>query len=224
MALRNVIFDLDGTLVDSLPGIEYAVDCALRERSYPARSSELRPLVGPPIRRTLQMISGETVSDALDALESAFRAAYDTEGWRRTVLQAEASETLGWLAATGCSLFIVTNKPRQATRRIVEHCGIFDFFSAVLSPDSGVPSYRSKVEMIRRLMVADNVSATNSLFVGDTREDMEAAAAVGMPSVILTSGYGGFCSTPGQSGCQSVNALGELRFLLQPSTEEVRQL
>jgi phosphoglycolate phosphatase len=217
MPLKNVIFDLDGTLVDSLPGIEYSVDCALRDRSYPARTCEVRPLIGPPIRHTLQMISGEIIPEALDGLESAFRSAYDTEGWKKTVLQTEAKETLNWLASSGRRLYIVTNKPQQATRRIVEHFGLFDFFSTVLSPDCNVPRYRSKVEMIRRLMLADSVSATNSLFVGDTREDMDAAAAVGMPSVILTTGYGGICSKPSQAGFQAIQTLGELKSLMQVS-------
>ena len=220
--LQNVIFDLDGTLVDSLPGIEYAIDCALRERNYPLRSRDVRALIGPPIRYTLQTISEETAPEALDGLESAFRRAYDTDGWKRTVLQPEASETLGWLVANGRSLFIVTNKPQPATRRIIEHFGLIDFFSTILSPDSKVPKYRSKAEMIRHLMLSGSVNADDSLFVGDTREDFEAATAVGIPSVILTTGYGGFSSVPSESGCHTLQALGELRYLLQPSYGGVR--
>jgi|SRR5581483_3968062 len=217
MRLKNVIFDMDGTLVDSLPGIEYAVDCALSTRNYPPRACELKPLIGPPIRTTLRLISGESVPEALDGLEGAFRKAYDAEGWKRTALQEKARETLGWLVATERSLFVVTNKPQHATRRIMEHLGLFDLFSTVLSPDCRFPQYHSKAEMVRDLMTTGRIDSTNSLFVGDTREDFEAAAVVGMPSVILTSGYGGICTPPHCDSCYTVWGLSDLKSLLQSS-------
>jgi len=209
MPLKNVIFDLDGTLVDSLPGIEYAVDFALRDGNYPARTCELRPLIGPPIRTILATVSGETDAAALDALEAAFRVTYDSEGWTKTVLQPEAQETLRWIAGSGGSIFVVTNKPRRPAASIIERLELR--FSEMISPDSANPPYRSKAEMIQRLMRADNVRPGNSLVVGDTHEDLEAAREVGMAAVIVTTGYGRF---EGGERCRRIQALGELKSVI----------
>jgi phosphoglycolate phosphatase len=213
MALKNIIFDLDGTLVDSLPGIEYAVDCALRARNYPVRSCELRPLIGPPIRNILRQVSGETSPEALDRLEAAFRHYYDSEGWSKSVLQTEAQETLNWIARTGGRIYVVTNKPHGPAQRIAERLGLPILVSEMVSPDCASPPYRSKAEMIQQLMQKDEVYAWNSLIVGDTREDVEAAYEVGMAAVIVMNGYGRIREIVG-TVCRKIQALGELRSVI----------
>jgi phosphoglycolate phosphatase len=213
MPLRNVIFDLDGTLVDSLPGIEYSVDCALRDQSYPARTYELRPLIGPPIRNILQTVSGEADPGALDALEAAFRVTYDSEGWTKTLLQPGAKETLSWIASSGARNYVVTNKPRHPATRIAEHLGLPALLSEMVSPDCAAPPYRSKAAMIQSLMQGDDVHAGNSLVVGDTQEDLSAAREVGMAAVIVTTGYGYFSDT-GAGHCRKIQNLGELKSVI----------
>src|ERR1043166_4564408 len=141
MFIKNVIFDLDGTLVDSRPGIEHSVDYALIQHGYSARASGLHTHIGPPIRTILQRISGETEPKALDGLEAAFRFSYDGEGWRQTVLREDAEETLSWLDNAGYRLYLVTNKPWRATQKITEHFGLTTLLAKMISPDSGVPPY-----------------------------------------------------------------------------------
>lgn len=214
MPLNNVIFDLDGTLVDSLTGIEHSVDCALHQRSYPSRTCELRPLIGPPIRNILRTVSGETDREALDALEAAFRVAYDSAGWTKTVLQPGAKETLGWIAGAGASIYVVTNKPRRPAICIAEKLGLQDLVSEMVSPDCASPPHRSKAEMIQHLMEGNDVRASNSLVVGDTQEDLEAAREVGMAAVIVATGYGRFNEATDAEPLRKIQTLCELKSVI----------
>ena len=217
MTLRNVIFDLDGTLVDSLPGIEHSVDFALCRLRYPLRTRELRPMIGPPIRGILQAICSETDHEALDALEAAFRESYDSEGWTRTALQPGAKETLEWFASIDARVYVVTNKPRRPAACVVEMLGLRSLISEVLSPDSANPPYRSKAEMIRRLMESGDVRPGNSLVVGDTHEDLDAARSAGMDAVIVANGYGRFGEAARAEPHRRIQSLCELQSVIAES-------
>jgi phosphoglycolate phosphatase len=162
----------------------------------------------------MQTVSGETDPVALDALEAAFRVSYDSDGWTKTVLQPEAKETLGWIARAGARIYVVTNKPRRPTACITEKLGLPRLVSEMVSPDSASPPYRSKAEMIQRLMQGDNVHVWNSLLVGDTREDLDAAREVGMAAVLVTTGYGHFAEDAGAGPCRKIQGLGELKSVI----------
>jgi len=212
MDLANIIFDLDGTLVDSLAGIEYSIDSALKERGYAQRTSDLRPLIGPPIRRILSQVSGEENPQELDCLEAVFRSSYDAEGWKKTVLMRGAEQAIREAACCGRRMFLFTNKPQGATSQIVGWLGIANYFSRVICRDSGVPPYSSKADMLRLLISRDGVAAATSIVVGDTMEDFKAASEVGMAAAILTTGYGNFtdAALPTLNLFSSLNELGSV--------------
>jgi phosphoglycolate phosphatase len=210
MDLASIIFDLDGTLVDSLEGIEYSVDRALEAKGYPARTGGLRPLIGPPIRHILSEISNEKGAQALDKLEAAFRGSYDTEGWKKTVLMNGAGKALNETASARLRMFLVTNKPYSATTRIVDFLGIANFFERIVCRDSATPHYSSKAEMLRSLITQDGVLPENSIVVGDTREDFESAAKVGMAAAILASDYAVWTQAPPHRPPHLLRTLDEL--------------
>jgi|SRR5208283_2653943 len=189
-SLHDAIFDLDGTLVDSSPGIAWSVEQALAECGLPPLSVDLKPLIGPPIRSILATVAGLADAIALDRLERAFRISYDAEGWRKSACYCGAPEMLGRLRSGGIGLWVVTNKPLRATRRILRELRIDTFFDDIVCPDSRTPPYDSKAEALVDLLRRHGLSRTECLLAGDTLEDCHAAVAAGVACALVPHGYG----------------------------------
>lgn len=189
--IQNGIFDLDGTLVNSLPGIRLSIEVALAEFGLQPRARELRPLIGPPIRYILSSVAGVTEEYSLDRLERAFRSSYDERGWLRSACFSGARQLLRDLQAAGTRLFVLTNKTTLPTRNILRHLKLEAFFEEVVCRDSRAPSYTSKSEALADLVERRDLSPETCLLVGDTEEDRAAAIAAGMQSTIVRHGYGG---------------------------------
>jgi phosphoglycolate phosphatase len=187
---RCVLFDLDGTLLDSLPGIEYSVREAFASCQLPPPRVSLRSLIGPPIRTILSRVGNVTDAGMLAALEQAFRSSYDTAGWRMAACYPGAKQVLRLMREREHRLFVVSNKPRQIALQILEAEEIVNLFEVVMTRDSRLPHYSGKVEMIGNLVSERLLSPENCLLTGDTMEDAEAAATAGIRFAFMTHGYG----------------------------------
>ena len=185
MALRAAFFDLDGTLVDSLAGIEFAVDHAVAVVGLPVRSRDLRPLIGPPIRQIFQKLLPDCDEQQITQLEAAFRTCYDSAGWRKTVLHENAALVLEELQRAGVQVFLVTNKPALSTHRILEALNIRHLFQAVLCRDTRTPGFQSKAEMLEYLAGTYNLPREECLYIGDTYEDYLAGAQSCIPAAVV---------------------------------------
>jgi phosphoglycolate phosphatase len=186
--IRNFIFDLDGTLVDSLPGIASALSAAFPGCTEPIEN--MRLYIGPPVRSILDTLAGPCSESDLDRMESNFRSSYDSAGWRKTVAFPGIREVLEQLTTAGKRLFVVTNKPLKPALGILQMLELRDFFEDVITPDSATPRFGSKAEMLQSLVAQWNLDATESVFIGDTMDDYRAAQSAGMESVFLAHGYG----------------------------------
>jgi len=184
-----VLFDLDGTIVDSLPGIEFSVREAFSTCKLPVPPRNLRGFVGPPIRKILSRAGNILEETQLDALEGAFRASYDTEGWRKALCYPNADQVLRTLRDRGHRLFVVSNKPWRIAHRILENQQVLDCFEAIVTPDSRSPHYQTKQEMVATVLT-ESVRGEDSVMVGDTSEDAKAAASAGIPFIFMRHGYG----------------------------------
>jgi len=184
------IFDLDGTLADSLPGIEFSVHAAIEqvcpERGFPS----LRNFVGPPIGIMLQRALGITDKSLLDALVAAFRRSYDEIGWMQTQLYDGAESVLETLAAHPARLFVLTNKPAPATERILRHLDLWRLFERVVAPKVTANSRHNKVDAARALQISAKLSSDATLLIGDSRDDALAAAACKFSFAAVQFGYG----------------------------------
>lgn len=192
---KNLLFDLDGTLLDSLPGIRHSAQKAFEACGVEMRDVDLRSLIGPPIRTILSRMaladgSGGPSDEHLDRLEAAFRASYDVEGWKMTPHYPGAAKLLRELRADGKALFVVSNKPRHISVKILEAGGTMGLFAEIVTRDSRVPPYKEKAEMIRSLVARHGLQLQDSMMIGDTMEDAESASEIGMKFCLMTHGYG----------------------------------
>jgi phosphoglycolate phosphatase len=190
-----LLFDLDGTLLDSLPGIAFSVREACRTVGLPEPKTNLRSLLGPPIRTILSRAVATDDPALMDQLEQAFRTCYDTEGWRKTSCFDGVQDALVMMKAGRHRLFVVSNKPRHISLQILGREGLLPLFERIYTRDSSTPA-RTKQEMLHEFLSEYGVSASDCLMVGDTMEDATAAAAVGIGFVYMTHGYGELAQTP----------------------------
>jgi phosphoglycolate phosphatase len=195
-----ILFDLDGTLIDSVPGIAAALAEAFTAAGRTMPAADIRRVIGPPIRRIALGVDPTLTGAELDLIEPAYRALYDGSAWRETILFPTVADTLKTLHSRGHRLFVVTNKPRIPTMQILSHLGLLELFEEILTRDSATPHYPSKAAMLadlvaRRVKPASLPASASSdrtwtLMVGDTAEDLEAAEANHLPFAFATYGYG----------------------------------
>ncbi len=223
--IRNMIFDLDGTLIDSRLGIEHSIRAALcvvfPGQSYPGP----RLHIGSPIRRIFSEILDDPTSLLLDQLVRQFRTSYDSIGWKQSRAYPRAATVLSCLTQNGIGCFVATNKPRQATLCILDHLNLHEFFREVVSPDSRNPPFSSKGDVVAHIMCKYRLNADETMYVGDSQEDRSAADANGLPFCAVTYGYGDPLSEPDGRGCYAiVSQLTDVVDVLGVSAETNRKI
>jgi phosphoglycolate phosphatase len=188
---RAVLFDLDGTLSDSLPDIAWALNEAREMHGLPsATEAEVRPWVGGGAEvLVVRSVGAKEASDPRVApLLADFLAVYEAHASDRSVLYPGVRELLEFLRSRGVKIAVTTNKPAGACEALLQGLGIAAFFDAVVTPESSglrKPDPRFLEAALRRLGVA----AKDALVVGDGTQDVQAAKAAGIPCVALTGGY-----------------------------------
>lgn len=187
---RHVLFDLDGTLIDSAP----AILASYRQAFEAAGCTPVVPveaaIVGPPLTETLQLLSGSHDPALIARLAEHFKDSYDTAGYRQTAAYAGVDAMLARLVAGGRRLSIATNKRLRPTRLILEHLGWSGHFDAVYALDMFEPRLPDKATMIARLLAEQRIPVDAAVYVGDRSEDGFSADANRLPFLAATWGYG----------------------------------
>ena len=188
----HLIFDLDGTLVDSRPGILFSLRYAVRQ-VFPNSPPELLEFnIGPPVREIFKRTLGNPTKKMLDKLEAAFRSSYDREGWKMSQLFPGVIETLDEFQSRNIPMYIITNKPAFSTKQILLNPEFSSYFSEVISPDSRHPQFHDKTESLRYLIDKYAMQNDNVVYVGDSVDDLFIAEALNVPFVGVEYGYGSF--------------------------------
>jgi phosphoglycolate phosphatase len=187
--LKTVLFDLDGTIIDSYPGIQKAFDNAYYKVYNVRNTTSIKSLIGPPIHQILFNCNGETDPDTIDLFVNHFKECYDTEDLKCSVLYDGIPELLQELQSKQIRMFIVTNKRERPTKLIMEFLNLENYFCDFYCSDNkGV--YPSKELMVQDLLKIETVEPSHSILVGDTLQDKRAASFNNVSFVYASYGYG----------------------------------
>ncbi len=192
-----LLLDLDGTLVDSAPGIGASVTAALTEIGHPVPpAGALRRFVGPPMRESFREVVGLDPEIAERAL-GLYRRHYAETGALDSSVYDGVPELLDGVAASGLPMAVATSKVEDQAVRLAVHHGLASRLVTVCGT-SDADGRTTKREVIReclRRMRERGVDVSTPLMVGDRGYDVQSAAAEGVPAVHVLWGYG----TPDES-------------------------
>lgn len=183
----TVLFDLDGTLTDSAPGITKCAALALDHYGIPYESLDaLRIFIGPPLRLTFpQMgVPEEEVEHAVEI----FRSRYNTVGKFENMPYEGIQQLLAKLKESGVHLFVATSKPEGTAREILDKFALTQYFDEIAGATKDA-SRDTKEKVISWLMSIAPVNG-RILMVGDTVFDIEGANHTGIDSVGVSWGFG----------------------------------
>ena len=190
MQYKNILFDLDGTLTDSGPGIRNAVRHALcRFGIEETDKAKLDRFIGPPLYDSFQRFYGIDPETAKSG-ETYFREYYRHKGIYENSLYDGIDECLCALKEQGLKLYIATSKPDFMAEIVVKHFDIEKYFDGIFGakPDMSISSKKDVITLLRN--AHPEISPENSLMVGDREHDVLGAGAHGIKCIGVLWGYG----------------------------------
>ena len=214
MTYSAILFDLDGTIVDSAPGITATLAYTFEQMGLPVPTpSELVAYVGPPILDSFRDLAGFTTEEAQRAL-SIYRPQYLETGVYDATVYEGVPSVLHAIHAAGIPLSLATSKPELPATLILEHFSLASQFDIITGASADeVRSAKADVvaEAIVRLK-AIGADLSNPVMVGDREHDVHGAAAHGIPTIFVEWGYGSPAEQVGTIA--SVSTAEELQRLL----------
>ncbi len=186
-----VIFDLDGTLIDSAGDICMAVNGLLAELDCPPLSLEdVRGFVGEGARRLVEklLVARPEARTDVDSALARFLHLYETTPTSHTTLYPDLRQTLEELIVSGATLAVCTNKPGTATRNVLRDLDLARYFEIVIAGDT-LPVRKPDPGMIDAVIALNGHKANHVVLVGDSEIDAATAIAAEIPFILMTFGY-----------------------------------
>lgn len=190
---RAILFDLDGTLINSAPDIAAAVNELLAGSDLPPLSvDQVKAMIGGGVKKLIERAFAASGAPLLaSALEEANRAMapiYRRHLTGLTKLMPGVREILTHFHLNGTAMGVATNKPQLATREILLHFHLTEYLGAIVGGDA-VTHLKPAPDALLLALDQLGVEPTDALMVGDSSSDVGAARAAGMPVVLLRGGY-----------------------------------
>ncbi|HJC75338.1 MAG TPA: HAD family hydrolase [Candidatus Mediterraneibacter faecavium] len=189
MNYKTAIFDLDGTITDSGPGIMNAIRYAVKKRGLPDVPEEvLRSFIGPPLKEQFRSVFGLSDEEGT-IMVATYREYYGEKGIFENRVYDGVPEVFQKLQEAGVRILMATSKPEKYAKQIAEHFGFakyFDFIGGACMDGRRT----DKHDVIEYVIDSCKVCRENTVMIGDRRHDMIGASKAGIRSIGALYGYG----------------------------------
>ncbi len=189
-----VLFDLDGTLIDSVPDLAYCVDETMKQVGLPVRGEDaVRNWVGNGVQRLteralINAVEGMPDQELMDKAYPIFLELYAENTSKRSCVYDGVIEGIEWMLEQGYRIACVTNKAEAFTIPLLKDKGLFDYFEFIVSGDTCAEKKPHPMPLLHAAELM-GVSPDNALMIGDSRSDVKAARAAGFHIFCMTYGY-----------------------------------
>jgi phosphoglycolate phosphatase len=184
----SLIFDLDGTLTDSMPGILGCLRKVLDDRNL-GDHGPLERFVGPPVEEWTAELLPDSPEEARVELARDYRACYDREGWKDNSLFPGVREMLTELHQKGFRLYVCTSKQQHFAVRILDTFELSSLFTAIYGDKAEYASH-SKIDLLASLLRQHQITPEAAWMIGDRIFDIQAAHANRLRCLAAGWGYG----------------------------------
>ena len=208
--MKQILFDLDGTLTDSGEGIMHCAELTLQHYGLPVPPrSEMRSMVGPPLKDSFRRYG--IPESELDNAVAFYRKHYLAVGQFENAPYPGIRELLTKLKGEGKQLYVATSKPEGMAKNILKHFDLDGFFALICG--AATDEERSTKEAVIEYLLSQLESREDLIMVGDTIYDVKGAAHHNIPCVAVTWGYG-VPEDMKNAGAQIASTMEELYLLL----------
>lgn len=209
-----ILFDMDGTLTDSSPGIINSIIYALKKYNIRVENTdELRKFLGPPLHESFRDFYGFDEEKSMQAV-MFYREYFSTKGLLENAVYDGIPALLEALKENGKRLIVATSKPQDFTDRIMDNFNLTKYFEFVAG--SNMDGTRSKkAEVIEYALHSCKITdKSKAVMIGDRMHDVLGAKAVGIDSIGVEYGYGDFDELTAAGATYIVKTVEELKALL----------
>ena len=207
-----ILFDLDGTLTESAPGIARAAQIAVEQMGYTGFDPRVfQTFIGPPLRDSFRRHFGMSEAQAEEAVR-LYRAYYTERGIFENAVYQGIPQLLRRLRAGGARLFVATAKPHVFMERVLDRFGLSRFFEGAVGTTLDERN-ADKAPLIRAALPKD---AGRAVMIGDRRYDIEGGRANGIDTIGVCYGYGSRAELAEAGATHIVDTVAELGDLLAP--------
>ena len=187
--MKNILFDFDGTLINTWPGIEATLRASLEALDIPVRDGVItRSLVGMPLAKVFEELQGEDPSSA-EIVTQKYRELFPTVGMSSAEPFGGILEMLEKLKERDKEIFLVTARNEMIAKQMMDDHSLTGFFTWVRGEQEGeMPD--GKEHMVAEVLLKFGLARQDCVMVGDRSYDIEAALANGIQALGVTYGYG----------------------------------